>query len=291
MSGNGLEFSSRMRRALLTETIKTMRMKTNNIYLALGIAISGLFAFTACDKNDGAGGGTTKVEVRMTDAPGNFDEINLHVKEIMLKSGEQSYTFAAEANWFNILDYRIGTNNPDILVASGEMPSGDITEIRLVLDDGNTIVVNGVEHALTTPSGQSSGWKVKLTENPVLVPGVTYTLLLDFDAAKSIVQTGNGKYMLKPVVRGVTAATSGLISGSVLPLESYPEILAIRGVDTIGTVADPLTGTFTIGGLEEGTYSLKIIPVDTLNVSDSTITNVSVSLGQNTNVGVIDLGN
>lgn len=265
-------------------------MKTKNIYLALGIVITGLFSLTSCDKNDdGAGSGTTKVEVRMTDAPGNFDEINLDVKEIILMSGNQSYTFAAEANLFNILDYRIGTSNPDILVASGEMPSGDISEIRLVLNDGNTIVVDGMEHELTTPSGQSSGWKVKLTENPILVPGVTYTLLLDFDAAKSIVQTGNGKYLLKPVVRGVTAATSGLISGSVTPIESYPEVLAIQGTDTIGTVADPLTGAFIIGGLAAGSYSLKIVPVDTF--SDSTITNVSVTLGQNTNVGVIDLNN
>ena len=267
-------------------------MKTKNVYLALGIAIIGLLAFAGCDKNDdSAGGGTTRVEVRMTDAPGNFDAINLHVKEIVLKSDERSYTFAAETGLFNILDYRIGTANPDILVASGEMPSGDITEIRLVLDDGNTIVVDGTEYALTTPSGQSSGWKVKLTENPVLVPGVTYTLLLDFDAAKSIVQTGNGKYLLKPVVRGVTAATSGLISGSVSPIESYPEVLAIQGTDTVGTVADPSTGAFPIGGLAAGTYSLKIVPQDTLAFPDSTIANVSVSLGQNTNMGVINLEN
>jgi len=265
-----------------------MKMKKKHVYLTLGIALTGLCTFISCDKNDESMGGTTKVEIRMTDAPGNFDAINLNVKEIVLMSGNKSYTFAASADVFNILDFKIGTSSPDILVATGEMPSGDITEIRLVLDDnGNTIVVNGVEQEIKTPSGQSSGWKVKLIENPILTPGATYTLVLDFDAAKSIVETGNGKYLLKPVVRGLTAATSGLISGTVQPLESHPEVLVINGTDTVGTIADPLTGAFTIGGLGAGNYSVKFVP--TVGFRDSTITDVTVNLGQNTNLGDIVL--
>ncbi|WP_240916380.1 DUF4382 domain-containing protein [Pedobacter sp. HDW13] len=178
-------------------------MKTkfvNSIWI--GLAIAGMIAFNGCKKN-GSGEGTTKVQIKMTDAPGNFDKINLSVKEIVLVSGDKPYVFAASAGIFDILDFRIGTSNPDILVASGEMPSGEITEIRLVLNEtGNTIVVNGIQQELKTPSAQTSGWKVKLTANPNLVEGSNYTLLLDFDAAKSIVSTGNGKYLLKPVVRG-----------------------------------------------------------------------------------------
>ncbi|WP_132221788.1 DUF4382 domain-containing protein [Albibacterium bauzanense] len=264
-------------------------MKNAIMYSGVALFFTGLVILSGCEKeNIGSAEGTTKVEVRMTDAPGNFDEINLNVKEIVLFSGEESYTFTADADIFNILDFRIGTSNPDILVASGEMPSGEITEVRLVLDDsGNTIVVDGVSQELTTPSGQSSGWKVKLEENPSLVPGVTYSLVLDFDAAKSIVSAGNGKYLLKPVVRGLTAATSGLISGTVMPLLSHPEVLVIEGADTVGTVVDPLTGQFTVGGLAEGNYSVKFVPVE--GYRDSTITDVNVELGQNTSLGIVTL--
>lgn len=224
----------------------------------------------------------------MTDAPGNFDEINLNIKEIILFSDNKSYAFNVEIDPFNILDYRIGTNKPDILVATGEMPSGEISEIRLVLNDsGNTIVVNGVEQDLTTPSAQSSGWKVKLKDNPSLIPDVTYTLLLDFDAAQSIVSTGSGKYILKPVIRGITAATSGLISGMVLPVSSHPEVLVVAGVDTVGTIADPLTGEFTVGGLHEGTYSVLFVPIE--GFKETKVTDVNVALGQNTNLGTITL--
>jgi len=264
-------------------------MKNKIAYAGFALTLLGLTILGGCEKDsNGSVDGTTKVQIRMTDAPGDFDEINLSVKEIILFSDDEPYKFTSKVDAFNILDYRIGSDNPDILVASGEMPSGEITEIRLVLNDnGNTIVVDGTPHVLTTPSAQSSGWKVKLTENPNLVPDITYSLLLDFDAAKSIVRTGNGKYLLKPVVRGLTAASSGLISGTVLPLASHPEVLVINGTDTVGTLADALTGEFTIGGLAAGSYSVKYVPVE--GYQDSTLTNVNVILGENTNVGTTTL--
>lgn len=263
-------------------------MKKRFLYAGLLALTIGLTVLNGCKKDvDNQTGGTTKVQIRMTDAPGNFDKINLSVKEIVLLSDGKPYVFAATVSTFNILDFRIGTSNPDILVASGEMPSGEITEIRLVLNDNNTIVVDGVTQDLKTPSGQTAGWKVKLSKNPALVPGVAYSLLLDFDAAKSIVSTGNGKYLLKPVVRGITSATSGLISGTVMPLASHPEVLVIAGTDTVGTVADPLTGKFTVGGLAAGNYAVKFAPVT--GYKDSTVTNVQVALGQNTSLGTVML--
>jgi hypothetical protein len=264
-------------------------MKNRILTYSSALIITAVSIFYGCKKdNDGAGSGTTKVQIRMTDAPGAFDKINLSVKEIILISDEnKSYVFASQTPTFNILDYRIGTSNPDLLVATGEMPSGEITEIRLVLNDGNTIVENGVTKTLKTPSGQSSGYKVKLTSNPELEPGATYTLVLDFDAAKSIVRLGNGDLLLKPVVRGITMATSGLISGTVLPLASKPEVLVIKGTDTVGTLADPLTGKFTVGGLAAGTYAVKFVPI--AGYKDSTINNVNVSLGQTTAIGTITL--
>ncbi|WP_026903348.1 DUF4382 domain-containing protein [Pedobacter glucosidilyticus] len=260
-------------------------MKKKFAYAIIGL-VSSIGLFSACQKEE-ITDGKSKVEIRMTDAPGSFDAINLDVKEIILVSGDETYVFPVTTNIFNILDFRIGTSKPDILVASGEMPAGEITEIRLILDEGNTIVINGEEMPLQTPSGQSSGFKVKLTENPELLSGVAYSLLLDFDAAKSIVKTGNGKYLLKPVVRGITAATTGLISGTVLPLESAPEVLVISGTDTVGTIPNVETGAFTVGGLRAGIYSVKFVPV--AGFKDSTITNVSLMAGQIKSLGVITL--
>jgi hypothetical protein len=58
--------------------------------------------------------------------------------------------------------------------------------------------VDGVSYPLSTPSAEQSG--LKLQVNATLEAGVVYTILLDFDANKSIVVTGNNTYKLKPVV-------------------------------------------------------------------------------------------
>src|SRR5687768_5348314 len=140
-------------------------MKNKTIYATLMVLVIAIASFIGC-KKDSQASGTTKVEIRMTDAPGDFDAINLNVKQVILLSGGKPYTFDVDPGTLNIYAFRIGSCKPDNLIASGDMPSGEITEIRLVLYDNNTIVVDGQVPDLKTPSAQSSGWKVKLTENP-----------------------------------------------------------------------------------------------------------------------------
>src|SRR5207344_2398898 len=102
------------------------------------------------------------------------------------------------------------------------------------------------------PSAQQSG--IKLLINAELVPGIDYKIWTDFDAARSIVTTGSGKYILKPVIRVYTKAVSGSISGTVLPVEADAWIYALSGTnDTIASARpDTLSGNFIIQGLDAG---------------------------------------
>lgn len=242
---------------------------------ALGLSMG----LIACNKND-SGSNMTKVNVRLTDAPGAYDALFLNVKEIqVLSSGERS-TLAVNSNPFNILNFRMGK---DTLIASQDIPAGRLQEVRLVLNDtGNRVVVDGISYPLTTPSGQSSGIKLKVQDD--LVEGVAYTLLLDFDAAKSIVQTGNGKYILKPVIRVIPNAVSGSITGVINPAASSPKIYAITGTDTLGAVSDA-TGKFWFPGVAAGTYKVEIVPVSPYKVK--TIDGVSVVTGSTKDLGTI----
>ncbi len=85
-------------------------METNFLYFGSMLLVTALTLLTGC-KTDMESSGTTKVEIRMTDAPGNFDAINLRVKEIVLQSDGKPYVFAVERGIFNILDFRMGTSN------------------------------------------------------------------------------------------------------------------------------------------------------------------------------------
>lgn len=243
----------------------------------LGLGIG----FSACEKDETTG--TTRMNVRMTDAPGAYDSIFLNVKEIEIRtSGGTSTIEVVNGEPFNILDFKMGK---DTLIASQDIPSGRLQEIRLILfDSGNRVVVDGVSHDLETPSGQSSGVKIKVQEE--LIAGVAYTLKLDFDAASSIVVTGNGKYNLKPVIRAIPVSASGAIRGSIYPAMSNPKIYAIAGTDTMGAITD-VTGAFYIPGVSAGTYKVEIMPVAPFN--DTTIQNVVVVNGVAKDLGTIVL--
>lgn len=242
--------------------------------LVLGIGL------VACEKEDAANG-VSKMDVRMTDAPGNYDSIFLSVKEIeILSSSGKTVIAVNNEEPFNILEFRMGK---DTLIASQDIPAGRLQEIRLILNDtGNRIVVDGTSHDLQTPSGQSSGVKLKVQEE--LIAGVAYTLLLDFDAASSIVEKGNGTYLLKPVIRAIPSSASGVITGTVLPVEANAKIYAINGTDTLGTITDA-NGKFWIPGVAAGSYSVTIDPI--LPFLDTTINNIIVVNGQVNNMGTI----
>lgn len=246
----------------------------------LSVAFLGLcISLSACNKNESSSN-MTKVSVRLTDGPGAYDAVFLSIKEVRILSSEGESTFALDTKPFNILRFRMGK---DTLIASKDIPSGRLQEVRLILNEtGNSVVINGMSYPLTTPSGQSSGVKIKVNET--LESGVAYTMLLDFDAAKSIVQTGNGKYILKPVIRAIPNAVSGVITGIISPAASSPKIYAITGTDTLGTVSDA-TGKFWFPGVTAGTYKVEILPVSPF--VNKTISGVVVVTGSTKDLGTI----
>ncbi len=144
------------------------------------------------------------------------------------------------------------------------------------------MVIGGVSYPLTTPSGQTSGIKLKVQDD--LTAGLAYNMLLDFDVAKSVVQTGNGKYILKPVIRCIPNAVSGAITGTINPVTASPKIYAITGTDTVGTISDA-TGKFWFPGMAQGTYRIQIEPVSPYTTK--IIDNVTVTSGSVKDLGVI----
>ena len=254
-------------------------MKINLIFTALAAAV----LLGSCSEDDNRSTPTTPVTIKITDAPGYYDAIHLNIDEVEIRTSSGSESLDVDGNPFNILNYTMGK---DTVIAGDDVPSGMIQEIRLKLEDvGNEIWVDGTRHPLTTPSGQSSGVKIKVQDE--LIPNVAYTLLLDFDASKSIVQTGNGKYLLKPVIRAIPVATSGAITGTVNPAASLAHVFAINGVDTVGTLANSV-GKFYFPGISEGTYKIVIQPTVS-GYMDKTIEGVQVVKGSVKDIGTISV--
>ena len=163
----------------------------------------------------------------------------------------------------------------------GLVPAGHYNEVRLLLGEGSTITVDGVIEPLTVPSGMSSGYKIK---GDFTVPeGGTVVILLDFDAARSIHQTGNGRWMLRPTVKLMVGAQAGAIAGSIDPPTVPTDVFAIVGTDTVQhTVADP-SGRFVLSLLGAGTYNVAFDPA--AGWRDTTRAGIGVSVGATTEIG------
>lgn len=230
---------------------------------------------------------TARLEVRLTDSPGDYEEVNIDIQgvEIHSEEGEQNsgwQTLDVEKGVYDILKL---TNGQDTLLGIINLPAGRLSQIRLILGDENSVKIDGETYELKTPSGQQSGLKLNIQSD--IEVGLTYRILLDFDAARSVVKRGNGSYNLKPVIRSIVAAQSGAIKGTVTPVESLPAVFAIQGTDTVATAYTDATGGFVLGGLPSGSYKVSFDAKE--GFTDVVKQNVSVTIGSVTNVGTVDL--
>ncbi|WP_069130151.1 sigma-70 family RNA polymerase sigma factor [Rhodohalobacter halophilus] len=122
--------------------------------------------------------------------------------------------------------------------------------------------------------------------------GIVYTLLLDFDALRSVHKTGQSPaidYILKPVIRASNEALTGNIEGVVNPVEARAAVFAIAGEDTLSsTYADEESGYFMLVGLEEGSYNVSVNPREE-GYEETIIEDVSVTVGESTDLETVEL--
>lgn len=140
---------------------------------------------------------TSPIQIYITDNPAVYDSVNVHIKNIVVNVQQDSEAWIpinTKDTIVNLLDLQNGIT---VLLADDIVPQGMLKEVRFILGDGNYVVVNGVHYPMETPSAESSGLKIKIDKN---LNEVFNAFILDFDAAKSIVQE-NGGYKLDPVIR------------------------------------------------------------------------------------------
>ena len=251
-------------------------MKYLKTLLTLSL-ILGLTMFQSCGKDNDDINSTSRLQLKLVDEPGDYLEVNVEIIDIQYKTSEDSedeegWTSLDPASGYPInVDLTELVAGNDLLLVDEVIPSGLLHQIRLVLSDNNTLVIEGENGEagepieLTTPSAQQSGLKLTLDEE--LEPGFSYTFILDWVVQESIVEAGNsGMYILKPVINVIAEVNSGTVSGTVIevieevdtPLENIT--VSVYTLDDV-LATDTLTnanGVFVIQGLAAGNYKLKI---------------------------------
>ena len=259
---------------------------------ALALALA--FALAACGggSSGGAGtmptAGTSQLSVAMLDAPIQLNGITVTAVNLGIDKVEavgngsaatvlQSYS---SPNVVNILNYTSASN---ALSFSGTIPAGKYQQLRLVLDTATTTISytqngttytdvpltvpsatqGGFGNATSTDSGDGAGTAgVKVNVSLDALAGNTYGFVLDFNAGQSIVETGGGNFIMKPVIVATAIAQSGSLSGTVLNQAGSPVVGAEIEATQNGTVVNAgitdANGNFSIDALPAGTYTLVV---------------------------------
>jgi hypothetical protein len=252
----------------------------NLLFVLLSLAA---FTLASCNKEEG----TTSMVVRLTDSPGDYEKVNIDLLSVQIhtNTGDQDDGWQTMDSNPGIYDLLTLTNGVESVIADDTYPTGRISQLRLILGDNNSVVVDGIEYPLKVPSGSESGLKVQIHAD--LVEGIDYSVLIDFDAAKSVVETGaSDKYILKPVIKAITEALDGAVKGTVLPAELGVAVYAISGTDTLSTsYAIENNSDFFLGGLADGSYTISFDPGDLSGYQGIVMENVSVTLGEVNDLG------
>ncbi|GAA3938496.1 DUF4382 domain-containing protein [Hymenobacter algoricola] len=143
--------------------------------------------------------------------PTSYQAVNIDLIRVEVSQDNNDNT----SNWTTLAGVQpglrdllqTGSSNSPLLTSSG-FQTGTVKQLRLVLGAGSTIVLaNGQVLPLDTPSGQTSGLKVKV--NQATSSGVPYSVLIAIDADRQVVARGNGTYGLKPVLDGTLIIGAG----------------------------------------------------------------------------------
>lgn len=253
--------------------------------------------FYGCSDEDQS----TRLIVTLVDSPGDYVAVNVDIQGVYVHVNADALENdpgwilldGSEVGITNLLDF---TDGVELTLYDSNFPTGLISQMRLLLGDNNTVVVDVSSETeenydtlnLETPSAQQSGLKLLIHTN--LEEGITYHFKLDFDAARSVIETGSGKYKLKPVIKVITTELSGAIEGEVLPAEESIGIYVINGDDTVGTsYAEMDVSEFLVPGIIEGTYTVSIDPGDNSEYLGQTLDDVTVNTGEVKDIGTIEL--
>lgn len=255
--------------------------KINVMKKIISIALL-VLGFISCRKDNLSDSkGSARLTLRLTDSPALYDKVNIDIIGANAIIEDSIIKLDVHTGIYNLLDF---VNGKDTLIVDQQVPSGMLSQVRLILGDNNTVLTSTGQYDMKTPSAQQSG--LKLNVHTSITQGIAYEYVIDFDAARSIVRTGNGGFILKPVLKVAVKAVSGAIAGIIFPAEAKPVIYAISSdLDSVSTTSDVLSGNYMFTGLAAGIYKLSFAPQSPFK--DTTLLNISVQIAMVTKLDTL----
>ncbi|MCF8060287.1 MAG: DUF4382 domain-containing protein [Bacteriovoracaceae bacterium] len=204
-----------------------MKSLKSSPLIRMSLSIGLLLLLSACQVENGEGSSSNKensltvgylskyspvgnnLKVSLTDAPhDDLAEVVVSIKEVILKVNGNKGNELSIAQNLGPIDLLTLQNGVMMGIADMQLPTGTkVNQIRLILEETGHYITytDGSVCQLQTPSQQNSGLKI-INPEFTIEEGQAYSMVIDFDAKKSIVFQGNGGCLLKPVLKwgGIT---------------------------------------------------------------------------------------
>lgn len=239
-------------------------MKTIKI-LSLGLMM--FFITAGCEKeniNPSEKTRTGILAVKMTDSPAMYAALNIEITGIALLNNESGWTrLGTETRIIDVLKLTNGAYVP--LTRQSNVKIGHYTKIKLIFGEMNQLGLNNhISFPETGPAmvdlAFSGSREIVIDINEIVKPAAYTEILLDFDAARSVIER-DGKYFLSPVISAITNARTAVIGDleAASPSKVTGAIFVVNERDTLSAYTNT-EGKFLVRGMSEGIYDVIIYP-------------------------------
>lgn len=178
------------------------------------LILSTVFLISACSSGgDNQSPSTGTLSLGMTDGPvENASQVVVTFSGVEVHGAENKEFTLDPAVSINLLDYQ--GENRVLLLDDETLAAGTYQWMRLMVDESTSFIeVNGQQYPLSIPSSAKTG--LKLNKGFTIGSDSSSDFTIDFDLKKSVHQTGNGVYKLRPTLRIVDSLNVSSITGTV----------------------------------------------------------------------------
>ncbi len=251
------------------------RTKWNNMKILLTLlTITGLLFFApGCKKEQKMG----TMEIKMTDSPGDFDGLFVKIVKVEAYSGNTGWIVLSETA--TSVDVLTLTNGADITLAHNtNIQPGTYTQLRLTFGTDNQLSYNDGSGSTIFDLDLDFNSVIEIPIQAQITSGNSTSILLDFNVAFSLVQTGN-QFHFEPMISQIVDPATG-VGGHIYGSNSA---VTVVGEGRKYSTYTDTNGNFLLRGVKDGNYTINIDPRGTQDLT--VIQNVEIAKGRITRLG------
>ena len=251
-----------------------------------------LFLWQACESEDSSVN-ASRLRLKLTDAA------SLVIKEFYVDIREVSVflvdTASQEGKWVSLdfsrrrYDIFKLRNGKTVQLADQYVPAGtELQQIKLVFGNDNLLKTNTDSIIpLYIPAKLEEGVLIDAVKMEMRANTIS-SMVIDLNAALSVVRTEEGDHYLYPVARAFPEVFGGKLRGYVAPLEANPHVKIMQGENVFLSLPERENAgdqmlMFQFIGLGEGDWEVHFVPDPQANFSDTVVV-VTVKQGETFNI-------